>query len=304
MCKKPILVILAAGMGSRYGGLKQIDAVGPNGEILMDYSLFDAYRAGFRRVVFIIREDFASEFEQRIGNKWREHFEVQYAFQKMMDIPAPYELKIEREKPLGTAHALWSARQFLDAPFGVLNADDYYGPSAFSLLYDFLSNYHQTGRVQGLMVAYAAGNTLSRYGTVARGVCRVKQGKLKSIQERKGIKLSDDGEHITFIDSPEEILTKDTPVSMNCWGLGSEFIDLVKEGFDQFFNEVLAMDPLKGEFLLPTVIGDNIDGKKMEVDVVNCTEHWFGVTYREDKPLVQEALKQKAELGIYPANLW
>ncbi len=304
MQAEPILVILAAGMGSRYGGLKQLDAVGPNGEILMDYTIFDAIRAGFKRVVFIIREEFADDFDRLIGDKWRPHIEVNYAFQRMNDLPEPGLLHPEREKPLGTAHALWTARNLIDAPFAVLNADDYYGPDAFRKLYDFLSNYRSEEKVCGVMVAFEAGNTLSEYGTVGRGVCTVQDGELYKIVERLNMKLADSGDAITFADSPEEHLPLDTPVSMNCWGFGRELLDLITEGFAKYFTEVLEKNPLRGEYLLPSLIDDNIQAGKLKVEVKNCSEHWIGVTYREDKPYVQAALLKKAEQGIYPNKLW
>lgn len=301
--KKPILVVMAAGMGSRYGGMKQIDPVGPNGEIIIDYSLYDADEAGFGKVVFIIKEENRKMFEEALKGHIPSGLETVYAYQKLEDIPENAAIPEGRVKPWGTAHAVYSARNFIDAPFAVINADDYYGKRAFKLMADYLIR-EDAKDSDYAMVAYELRNTLTENGSVSRGVCEVENGKLKEVVERTKIfadedsgKYTEDG--VNFVKLPKE-----TYVSMNFWGFQPNFIEAVEEEMQDFFVNKVKGDSLKSECYLPSVVMRCLNEGKAEVEVLTTTDRWMGVTYKEDKAHVAEGFKKLIENGIYPKKLW
>ena len=304
MAKKPVLVVMAAGMGSRYGGLKQIDPVGSQGEAILDYSLYDAYRAGFETAVIIIKEAIRKDFMDTVGQRLKKcPMEIRYAFQELSMLPEGYTVPEGRTKPWGTTHAVLCAAEVIgDAPFVVLNADDYYGAAAFRAAYDTLSCAEVPNCCY--MMGFHVGNTLSDSGGVTRGICQVdNDGYLTGIVETKGVEKYHggiripDGEGWKFID-PE------TPVSMNMWGLNAEFLRLIRENFPVFLEEAKASNPLTREYLLPTTIAHLIDMGLITVKVLPTPDTWFGVTYAQDKPLVVDALKAMTEAGKYPDGLW
>ena len=306
MQKKPILVVLAAGMGSRYGGLKQIDPVGPSGEVIMDYSLYDAKRAGFETVVFIIKHEIEEAFKETVGQRAEKFMEVRYAYQQLADLPEGCTLPEGREKPLGTGHAILAARDVLDAPFAVINADDYYGPSAFKTIYDYLAS-DDCGVGKYGMVAYRLDSTVTEHGTVARGLCQVSaDGHLVNVVERTKIGTYEGGIHFTEDDGATWTdVPVDTPVSMNLWGFDPSFVGELKTRFVPFMQELAGTaNPLKTEFLLPTVVGQMLAEGTAVVTVLHSADKWYGVTYKEDKPGVVAALAQKVADGLYPTPLW
>ncbi|HHT24205.1 MAG TPA: nucleotidyltransferase [Clostridiaceae bacterium] len=309
MSKQPILVILAAGMGSRYGGLKQIEPIGPGGEIIMDYSLYDAYQAGFRRVVFIIKKEIEQEFDKIIGKRIAKHYSVQYAFQDINDLPDGYNNPEERVKPWGTSHALLAARDIIDAPFCVINADDYYGREAFQIVYDFLVDISEKpagSKPQYLMVGYQLMKTLSKYGHVARGICEVDlNNKLIHIVERTKIVERDNQAFMTEDDGQTwEELPRESTVSMNFWGFDLSLIDYLKAQFPTFLDQALTENPLKAEFLLPSSIAELIANDTVEVSVKTSHDQWHGVTYKEDKPQVEQEIQKLIDSGVYSSPLW
>ena len=296
------LVVLAAGMGSRYGGLKQMDAFGPHGETIIDYSLYDAYRAGFNRVIFIIREYFADAFKEAFEPKLKGRMEAAYVFQELQYIPTSYPIPSERDKPWGTGHAVWVAHDAVDGPFGVINADDYYGPESYKTLYDFLAQDRDPEEYG--VVSYRLDKTLSEHGTVNRGVCeRDEQGYLKWIEECKQIGRDASG-LISFPmdDGTTRILPGDTPVSMNMWGFYPSYFRYFESQFAEFLAE--HGQELKSEFYIPTLVDTLIRQQERQTKVLYCDAEWFGVTYREDKPFVSERLRQLIAEGVYPDNLW
>lgn len=306
MKKEAILLVLAAGMGSRYGGLKQIDPVGPSGETLMDYSLYDAKKAGFKRIVFVIKEQDKDAFHQAIGHRIGEHFNVQYAFQALNDLPEGYQLPEERQKPWGTSHAVLAARKLIDAPFAVINADDYYGEQAFHLVYDFLQKADDSPPLTSLMVNYILEKTLSDHGHVARGICSISSdGWLENIVERtmiqrdcQGASYSEDGgEHWEEVD----VLS---PVSMNFWGFPKGVMQLFEEGFPVFLSQALQANPLRAEYLVPSEVGRLLRLEKLQVRCQTSSDQWHGVTYQEDKAAVVAAIAAMIAKGRYPENLW
>ncbi len=298
--KKPILVVMAAGMGSRYGGLKQIDPVGPSGEIIIDYSLYDAKRAGFEKAVCVIKREIEEDFKAHMARGAADALEIEYAFQDIRDLPPGFAVPEGRVKPWGTAHAVLAARELVDAPFAVINCDDYYGPEAFRLLFDRLSRAGEGEPYDFCMAAYRIENTLSEHGSVARGVCEAEGGYLCAIHERLGIARREDGR----IFSGDIEIPEGSPVSMNLFGFTKDFIGELAERFPARLERILAEDPLKGEYFLPTVVSDLIAEEAASVEVLTCGERWYGVTYREDKPAVQAALRAKCEEGLYPYSLW
>ena len=305
--EKPVLVVMAAGMGSRYGGLKQIDPVGPNGELIIDYSIFDARRAGFDTVVFVIKPELERAFRAAIGDRLSRYMKVEYAFQELKDLPAGYTVPEGREKPWGTCHAVLAARKLVDGPFAVINADDYYGPEAFQAIYDYLSaNPDEGGMYQYAMVGYRLGNTVTENGTVARGVCEEDEnGFLCQITERT--RIAKDGDNARYTEdggATWTALAGDTVVSMNLWGFTRSFMDEAKVEFPAFLRRTLVEDPLKGEYFLPAVVADLIGGGKARVKVLRSGDRWYGVTYPQDKPVVVDALARMTRDGRYPAPLW
>ena len=303
--ERPVLVVLAAGLGSRYGGLKQMDSVGGHGQSIIDYSIYDARRAGFETVVFVIKHEMESDFRQAVGDRISRGIEVRYAFQELSDLPAGYALPPERKKPWGTTHAVLAARELVHGPFAVINADDYYGPEAFQAIFDYLSSH--AGQPDAYaMVGYRLGNTVTENGSVARGICSVSpDGYLEKVVERTCIEK--DGADARFtVDGGQswEHLPGDTLVSMNFWGFQRSFLDEAQARFPYFLDRILAENPEKGEFFLPLLVSDMLDRGLARVRLLSSGDKWFGVTYREDKPSVVQALREKTEQGLYPENLW
>jgi dTDP-glucose pyrophosphorylase len=302
---KTTLVIMAAGMGSRYGGSKQVDGLGPNNEILMEYSIYDAIRAGFNKVVFIIKPDMKALMEDICGRrvaamkaKDGSTVEVAYAFQDFSSVPAWYRIPAERVKPFGTAHAVLCARDVVHEPFAVINADDYYGTDAFSVIYVELCRLPAEGA--GTMVGYRVDKTVSANGTVTRGVCETENGRLTKIVETFKIKLYPNGD-IRDVENGEDspLIPPETPVSMNFWGFTPWIFEKLEAYFDSFLKNLPA-ENIKGECLLPSLVGELIDRGEMTVSVLRSGARWFGVTYKEDKPAVQEELRRLHDAGVYP----
>jgi choline kinase len=297
---KPTLVILAAGMGSRYGGLKQLDEVGPNGEAIIDYSLYDAIRAGFGKVVFVIREDFADEFKARFAPQLEGKIDVAYVCQALDKIPSGYDIHPERVKPWGTGHALLMAEPEVNSPMAVINADDFYGPQAYQEIASFLTS--STDENEYGMVGYQLDYTLSEFGSVSRGVCQTdSSGRLTEINERT--RIQKEGDEIVYYEEEKRFpLTGKEPVSMNFWGVKTSVFQYLNEGFREFLQE--KGNKLKSEFFVPFLINDKIVDGTVSVKVLTCDSPWFGVTYKEDKPYVQDKLKKLIDDKVYPENLW
>ncbi len=303
--KRPVLVVMAAGMGSRYGGLKQLDPVGPSGEVIMDFSLYDARKAGFEKVVFIIKHSIEEAFKAQIGEKAARFMEVAYAFQDVADLPEGYAVPEGREKPWGTAHAVLSARDLVRGPFAVINADDYYGPEAFRVVYDFLAAQKPAEKAHFCMAGFLLKNTVTENGTVARGVCRTDDaGHLLAVQEMTKIETSPDGIRNLEEDGSITPLAGDTLVSMNLWGFTRAFIDEAAAGFPAFLDQALVENPLKAEYYLPSVVTRMLEEGLADVKVLTTHDKWHGVTYQADKPDVIRALQEKTDAGLYPSPLW
>ncbi len=302
--KEPILVIMAAGMGSRYGGLKQMEPVGGNGELIIDYSLYDAMKAGFQRAVFIIREENEALFKSMIGDRIAKRMEVSYVFQSLDRLPAGYSVPEGRKKPWGTAHAVLCAREAVDAPFAVLNADDFYGRDALLRAYGFLKAM-ETGGGPCAMVGYALQNTLSDKGSVSRGICRVDgEGHLLSIDERTHIIKTVDGPLYTEDGQTYHRLSGDAVASMNLFAFHPDIFLELEQEFREFLTDALPGNPLSAEFYLPVVAGNLPKRNIAKVRVLPSGGQWYGVTYREDRETVTAALRRMAETGEYPAPLW
>ena len=300
---KPVLVIMAAGMGSRYGGLKQLDPVGRHDQVILDYSIYDARRAGFETVVFVIKEEIEEEFKVRVGRRVERHMDVKYVFQRRDDLPEGYTVPEGRVKPWGTAQAALAARHVVSGPFAIINADDYYGPEAYRKIYDYLSNnrpYHYA------MVGYRLRNTVTENGSVARGVCNVDEdGTLIDIHERTTIEKDGDNARYTEDDGRSwTALPGGTLVSMNMWGFDRSFLDEAGDRFPAFLDKALAENPLKGEYFLPSVVDQLIREGKAQVQVLLSEDKWYGITYREDKPTVTAAVAAMTAAGLYPDELW
>ncbi len=303
MTNEPILLIMAAGMGSRYGGLKQMDPIGPDGELILDYSLFDAKRAGFKRAVIIIKPENEKDFREVLGDRVSGHMQIDYAYQELGHIPEGFAIPAERTKPWGTGHAVLCAKDLVDAPFCVINADDYYGAEAFRLCYDHLSKL--SSDKDYTMVGYLLKNTLSATGSVARGVCTLdKSQHLTDIVERTHIISTVDGPMYTEDEKTYQRLSSKTVVSMNMWGFPAAMMDRLEEAFPRFLKTTLQENPLKGEFFLPTVVDLQLRAGRAEVTVYTTPDKWYGVTYRADRAEVAEALQKLAEDGLYPRPLW
>ena len=303
---KPVLVIMAAGMGSRYGGMKQLDPVGGHGELIIDYSIYDAHRAGFDTVIFVIKEENEADFRSRIGDRVSRVMDVKYAFQRRDDLPEGYSVPPGRAKPWGTAQAALAARGLIDGPFAIINADDYYGPMAFRLIYDYLCAHPDTEQYEYTMVGYLLRNTVTENGSVARGICTVDgNGILQAVVERTAIEK--DGDNARFTEDGGKTwspLPGDTTVSMNLWGFTRSFLDEALARFPAFLDRALADDPLKAEYFLPGVVEQLIRDGKARVRVLLSQDKWYGVTYRADKPAVVAALADKTRAGLYPDALW
>ena len=308
MCKKPVLVVMAAGMGSRYGGLKQIDPVGSCGEAILDYSLYDAHEAGFETAVIIIKEAIKKDFMDTVGKRLANcPMEIRYAYQELDKIPAGFTIPAERTKPWGTSHAVLCAKDAIgDAPFAVLNADDYYGKSAFKVIYDFLVNAQDTTPYQYCMVGYELGKTVTDNGSVARGICQTDaNGCLTHVVERTKIEKYPGGIHFTEDDGATWTdVPADTPVSMNMWGYTSSFLKEIEERFPKFLSQDVPKNPAKAEFFLPMTVAELLAEKKATVKVLRSADKWYGVTYAADKPQVVAALQGMTQKGMYPDGLW
>lgn len=296
----PVLVVMAAGMGSRYGGLKQIDPVGPNGQIIMHYSIYDAWKAGFRRVVFIIKEELLDAFRERIGNAAEKLMQVDYVFQSPNKLPEGCTMPEGRTKPLGTGHAIYCVRGVVNEPFAVINADDFYGAQAFQCLYDYLKDAQDDDKYRYCMVGYRVENTLTENGTVSRGICEADEnGYLADIVERTAISRDANG----VISDPEAgEIAEGTLVSMNMWGFTPSFLDELETGLRTFMMDELPKNPAKGEYYLPFAVDHLIQNGQATAKVLQTSAQWYGVTYKEDKPVVVDALRRMTEAGLYPAE--
>ena len=279
MAKKPVLVVMAAGMGSLYGGLKQIDPVGSKGEAILDYSIYDAHQAGFDTVVIIIKEAIKNDFMETVGARLKNApVEIRYAYQELTKLPEGYSIPEGRTKPFGTGHAVLCAKEAIDgAPFAVINADDYYGKSAFKTIYDALCKAEDTDKFDYCMVGYEVGKTVTENGSVARGVC-----------------YTDENGY----------LTEDTIVSLNMWGFTPSFLDEIEKGFAAFLDNAFKTNPLKGEYFLPFVVQTLLTENRATVKVETSADKWYGVTYAADKPVIVAALREKTAQGLYPDSLW
>lgn len=302
MKQKPILVIMAAGLGSRYGGLKQIDPVDGRGQIIIDYSIYDAVRAGFGKVIAVITPEMEKDFREVIGDRIAPLVNLECAYQRLDTLPSGFSVPEGRVKPWGTAHAVLCAAPLIDGPFAVINADDFYGRTAYRQLADYLSEPHGAG--EHVMVGYDIENTLTEHGTVARGVCRVENGFLTEIAERTriepregGAAFTEDGEHFTF-------LPNGTVVSMNFWGFQPGMLDEIEARFAGFLEKNLPVNPLRCEYFLPAVPNQLIQEGRATVRVLPTREKWYGVTYRDDMPRVRAAIHEMKQAGIYPDELW
>ena len=306
--KKTALVIMAAGIGSRFGGgIKQLEPVGPNGEIIMDYSIHDALEAGFDRIIFVIRHDLEEDFKEVIGNRIEKIAPVTYAFQELSDVPEGFSVPADRKKPWGTGQAILSIRGLVEEPFLVINADDYYGRHAFKMAYDFLTeDQDKAGIYQYMMVGYKLENTLTDNGHVARGVCVTdEEGYLKDINERTHIEKRDGGAAYTEDDGATWTeLPMDATVSMNMWGFSASILKELKDRFPLFLKENVEKNPLKCEYFLPFVVDELLGEKKAIVKVLKSMDKWYGVTYKEDKPVVVAAIQKLKDDGLYPQKLW
>ena len=292
--KNLTLLVMAAGMGSRYGGLKQLDPVGPNSETIIDYSIFDAIKAGFNKVIFIIRKEFKIEFQNNITNKYKNKIKVKFAFQELSNLPLGYECPDGRIKPWGTGHAILSAKELINEPFVVINGDDYYGFESFKVIADF----YFLGEEKFSMVAFRLDNTLSKFGVVTRGLCQVSDGLLTSVIETEDLHKSGD-----FVSSNRDItLNGSEPVSMNMWGFNPKLFNYLGKQFLSFLDQ--SGKKLKSEFLIPSVINELIISGDETISVLHSDSNWFGVTYKEDKPFVVSEIKRLIHEGKYPEKLF
>ena len=288
------LLVMAAGMGSRYGGLKQLDQIGPSGETIIDYSVYDAIDAGFNKVIFIIRKDFENQFKTQVAEKYLNKIEVEFAYQDINDLPSGFSCPEGREKPWGTGHAILSANDLVNEPFVVINGDDYYGKESFKVI----SDYYFNGKDQFSMVAFRLDNTLSSFGTVTRGVCSIENEKLSTVIETGDLEKKG-----KVIHSDKDILFNGgEPVSMNMWGFTPVLFHYLKEKFVDFLN--VNGHEKKSEFLIPSVINELIQNGEENVHILKTTSSWFGVTYKSDKPIVEKKIQQLINSGVYPSSLF
>ena len=299
---KTTLLFLAAGMGSRYGGLKQLDKFGPNGETLMEYSIYDGIKAGFEKIVFVIRRDFEDAFKEAYIDKIKDKIEVDYVFQELTSLPAGFSVPEGREKPWGTGHAIMAAKDVIDGPFAVVNADDFYGRGAYQIIHDFLANLNQYDSTTYTIIGYPLPKTLSDHGHVSRGVCEVdSEGNLVKVTERLNIARDKNGIYY-HEDDKSFLLPGDTSVSMNLMGFDPTFFDYLEKYFVDFLKE--SIGSLKSEYLLPTVVNELAVSKQVTVKILKTDAQWFGVTYQEDRPIVIEKINNMVIDGLYPSNLW
>lgn len=304
--KKPILIIMAAGMGSRYGSLKQIDPVDEQGHIIMDFSIYDAVKAGFEKVIFIIKKELEQDFKEKIGNRMEKRIAVEYVYQDIANLPDGFKVPEGRVKPWGTAHAVLSCLSAVDGPFAVINADDYYGAEAFKLIYDYLAAHGDDEKYRYTMVGYKLGNTVTDNGHVARGICDMNEcGELVAIHERTRIEKRNGGIAYTEDDGETWIpVSEDTIVSMNMWGFTNSILKELKDRFPSFLDRGLEENPVKCEYFLPAVVSGLLEEDKATVAVLASADKWYGMTYKEDKPVVAAAIQKMKDEGVYPKNLW
>lgn len=304
--KKPVLVIMAAGMGSRYGGLKQIDPVDREGHIIMDFSIYDAKKAGFEKVVFIIKKENEKDFKDAVGRRIEKVMDTAYVYQELDSIPEGFAVPEGRVKPWGTAHAILCAAGEIDSPFAVINADDYYGRSAFEKIYQYLTTHEDDEKYRYTMVGYRLKNTVTDNGYVSRGVCALNEkNELVSVTERtriekrgSGVAYSEDG------GSSWTEIAGNTLVSMNMWGFTESILEEIRSGFPAFLKKGLAENPMKCEYFLPSVVSDLLSAGKASVAVLESEDKWYGITYKEDKPAVTAAVQKLKDSGRYPERLW
>ncbi len=304
--KKPALVVMAAGMGSRYGGLKQIDPVDEYGNIIMDFSIFDAKEAGFEKVVFIIKKAIEKEFKENVGKRMERRVQVEYVYQELDKVPEGFAVPEERVKPWGTGHAILCCKDVVNEPFAVINADDYYGKQAFQEIYNQLTSQGDDERYQYAMVGYELVNTMTDHGHVARGVCATDdQGRLVDIHERTRIeKRGDHGAYTEDDGATWVTLPGDTVVSMNLWGFTPSILEELDRRFASFLDREVPSNPLKCEYFLPFVVDELLKEDKAQVKVLKSKDRWYGVTYKEDKETVVQAIRRMKEQGLYPEKLW
>ena len=297
------LVIMAAGMGSRYGGIKQLEPVGPNGEIIMDYSVYDALAAGFNKVVFIIRRELEKDFKEVIGNRIEKHVDVDYVFQEMDALPDGFRVQAGRTKPWGTGQAVLCCKGIVNEPFAVINADDYYGKEAFRIIYNLLNTENKDSNLY-CMAGFVLGNTLSENGAVTRGVCQVdNNGWLVDINETSGIIKEGNYARAKGKDGEDITISLDSIVSMNMWGFVPSLFEELEEGFEEFLSG-LSPEDIKREYLLPDVVGRLVHSNRAKVKVLKTSDRWFGVTYKEDKDSVIASIRALIDKGIYPSRLF
>lgn len=299
--KEPTLIVLAAGMGSRFGGLKQITPVDDYGHSIIDFSLFDAYRAGFKKVVFVIKHEIEEDFKAKIGRRMEKYFHVDYVYQQLDKLPAGYSVPEGRTKPWGTGHAVLCCADCVDGQFAVINSDDFYGPSAYHALYDFLVSPHEEN--EHAIVAYLLKNTVTDSGTVSRGICSESEGFLTDVVERT--KIRKEGHDASYTEDGETWtrLSGDSLVSMNCWAFSNSLMKELRDGFSLFLDSGLKDNPLKCEYFLPFVVDKAIKEGKAAVKLLNCSEVWYGITYKEDLKSVSSAVNSMRAKGIYPNQL-
>ncbi len=305
--KKPVLVIMAAGMGSRYGGLKQIDPIDAEGHIIIDFSIYDAVKAGFEKIVFIIKKENEADFRAVIGDRMKDKVEIEYVYQELTNLPEGYAVPEGRVKPFGTGHAILSCIDVVDGPFAVINADDYYGRNAYKMIYDYLVNHQDDDKYRYAMVGYVLENTLTENGHVARGICVTDENHfLTDINERTRIEKRPDGTSAYTEDEGAtwNTIPEGSTVSMNLWGFSASMLKELKERFPKFLEENLKTNPLKCEFFLPSVVNELLEEGKATVEVLKSEDRWYGVTYKEDKEFVMNAIKELKDSGMYPQHLW
>ena len=303
---KPVLVVMAAGMGSRFGGLKQLEPIDEHGHVILDYTVYDAHRAGFDTVVFVIKPEIEKDFREKAGDRIARVMDVKYVFQNVDDLPEGYSVPEGRTKPWGTAQAVLAARNVVDGPFAVINADDYYGPEGFEEIYNYLIHHPDTpGMYEYAMVGYLLKNTVTENGSVARGICtETASGYLHSVVERTRIIQGDRCPMYAEDDGEWHDLCEDDIVSMNLWGFQKSYLQEAWDGFPAFLDKALAENPLKAEYFLPSVVSGLLSQHKARVKVLRSNDRWYGVTYKEDKPGVEEALRDLRDKGLYPEELW
>lgn len=304
--KKPVLVIMAAGMGSRYGGLKQIDPVDNEGNIIMDYSIYDAKRAGFEKVIFIIKKENEAAFQEAIGNRIEQYMDVAYVYQDVQNIPEGFEVPEGRTKPWGTAHAVLSAIHEIEGPFAVINADDYYGRHAFEVIYNYLTTHEDDEKFRYTMVGYRLKNTITENGHVSRGICQINEKKeLVDITERT--RIENRGDFIAYSEDEGGTWVEidgNRLVSMNMWGFTRSILEEIQKGFSKFLEENLPKNPMKCEYFLPSVVSSLLSQGRATVSVLESEDKWYGITYKEDKPMVVDALQSLKDKGVYSQALW